>query len=411
MEEEKAREDDALQTVEKPGRQPGRIPADDPEEEATEGHPTMETGDLPDTYNETRVVLLPVSPREVHAYWDVASDDLRRSRLGFDAESGPPHAVLRFHDVTGVSPEGSGGLASLDTSVELEAHSGYFHLCLPGRSYYADLGILNPAGQFASMARSNVVQMPFAEPAPKKVERTDPIGEKHARTEAVGAREAIGAMDAGEAIEAMAADAPISAAAGEQRLLEKSRTLLNLSAGECPENRVEMVPAGRFVEVGVKGAPPMAPSHGARLEPFVEDHVETGMVGGFVGDGWAPSERGGAWLPELEPVAGVLEVRTADSTLSDRPAVIEPMKSAARLPNIEPIAPVSVLELIRRKYIELHRLSGMIWLFFERPIQPPMEDIGPGSHIPFDEARTPDLTEISERRFVMGLSSVSVVKQ
>jgi len=45
---------------------------------------TSEPGDLPDSYGETRVVLLPVEPYLVHVYWEVTFLELKKAkhRLG-----------------------------------------------------------------------------------------------------------------------------------------------------------------------------------------------------------------------------------------------------------------------------------------------------------------------------------------
>jgi hypothetical protein len=111
--------------------------------------PSPAAANLPESYGEPRVTLLPVNPYLVHAYWD------------FDAHALPqpiPPATLRFHDVT----EGSAG-STFDVAVDLAARGWYVPLWSPARSYYVELG-WNEEGGFHLLARSNTVETPRAWP-------------------------------------------------------------------------------------------------------------------------------------------------------------------------------------------------------------------------------------------------------
>src|SRR5215467_4701762 len=85
-----------------------------------------EPGELPELNDRTRVVLMPVSPYLVHAYWDLDS------RTQVDG----PGACLRFHDTTAGQPP-----SSFDIPVTLAARSLYVHLWGPARRYTAELGL------------------------------------------------------------------------------------------------------------------------------------------------------------------------------------------------------------------------------------------------------------------------------
>src|SRR5580693_588605 len=72
-------------------------------------------GDLPSSYGKNRLVLLPVDPFLVYAYWDLAADP-------------PPtagaRAILRFHEST-VAVKGS---RSFDVDLDLAAGHWYVNL-------------------------------------------------------------------------------------------------------------------------------------------------------------------------------------------------------------------------------------------------------------------------------------------
>jgi len=121
----------------------------------------LEEGELPDSYGETRVVLLMVDPYLVHAYWEVSPDTLReaKSRIGDSAQ-----AVLRFYEASG----------SFDVDVDLRARNWYVSLWSADKSYRVDLGLRD--GGFVRLARSNVVSTPPALPRVDAGERFMRVG-------------------------------------------------------------------------------------------------------------------------------------------------------------------------------------------------------------------------------------------
>ena len=120
----------------------------------------QEPGELPNLANETRVVLMVVSPYLVHVYWDL------------DAKSAPPAAPasLRFHDATEGQPS-----SSFDVPVNLDTKSWYVPLWGPARRYSVELGLNRPDG-FVSLARSNSVETPRAWPVAEVRERFLRVG-------------------------------------------------------------------------------------------------------------------------------------------------------------------------------------------------------------------------------------------
>ncbi len=103
--------------------------------------------ELPASYGKNRLVLLPVEPYLLYAYWQLAADP---------APSSGDRAVLRFH----------GASRPFDVDVDLASGKSYVNLWSYGKLYQADLGFRGQDGAFVSLAQSNSVQTPPAHPRP-----------------------------------------------------------------------------------------------------------------------------------------------------------------------------------------------------------------------------------------------------
>lgn len=132
--------------------------------------PKSEQDDLPDSYNETRVVLLPVEPYLLHVYWEVASVELEKAKHQLDGNYGQSQAILRCYDVTNIIFNGMNAHGSFDVYIDLLAKSRYIHLWSPEKSYFVELGFKTRKGRFYPVARSNIAQIPPDWPAPKSDE-------------------------------------------------------------------------------------------------------------------------------------------------------------------------------------------------------------------------------------------------
>jgi len=140
--------------------------------EAFESPPKVasEPVDLPDSYGETGVVLLPVEPYLLHVYWEVTPVELERAKYQIDDEHGQPQTILRCYDVTNILFDGMNAHGSFDVYIDLLARSRYVHLWSPEKSYFVELGFKTEDGRFYPIARSNIAQIPPDWPAPKSDE-------------------------------------------------------------------------------------------------------------------------------------------------------------------------------------------------------------------------------------------------
>jgi hypothetical protein len=125
----------------------------------------------------THIVLLPVEPYRVHAYWDIAAADLKRVQDRF-AENASLQSVLRIRDVTG--PYQKTPRQILEREIDLHSCKCYIPISMPDRVYDAELGLRSNRGQFFSLVQSNEIRTPRAWPAEspadtKKAEKNRPF--------------------------------------------------------------------------------------------------------------------------------------------------------------------------------------------------------------------------------------------
>ena len=120
---------------------------------------------LPESYDQTRVVLLPVDPYLVHVYWEIAPRDEERARRRTRALGPRFQATLRFCDITHTVSDRSNAESQFDVDIELGSGNWYVHLWSPEKRYFVDLGLRTEDGTFVPIARSNVVHTPRAHPS------------------------------------------------------------------------------------------------------------------------------------------------------------------------------------------------------------------------------------------------------
>lgn len=131
-------------------------------EEAIPPSPAPRDGEdvpLPESYGTDRLVLLPIDPYWVHAYWELAAPE----PVGRDEVAGDDsHRILRMYDVTFIAFDGTNAHGFFDIQISGEARNWYINLWSPGKSLCAELGLVRPDGSFTPLVRSNVIQTPQA---------------------------------------------------------------------------------------------------------------------------------------------------------------------------------------------------------------------------------------------------------
>jgi hypothetical protein len=145
----------ALRSLTSMPKQRMAIPAEKPVERPVTRQQYLE---LPKSYGVTELVLLPIDPHWIFAYWEVTPQALSdlMNRLGPRASQG--RYVLRIYDVTAIEFTGSNAHSFFDLPVDLSARNWYINLWSSEKSLVGDLGYLLPDAQFLLLVRSNVVQ-------------------------------------------------------------------------------------------------------------------------------------------------------------------------------------------------------------------------------------------------------------
>jgi hypothetical protein len=127
----------------------------------------LESEELPENDEETKVVLLPVNPYLVHVYWGIAANDREEIGRVVRRLGGRAQPVLRFYDINHVDSDGTGTPGWFEIEIDLRARNWYVHLQSPAKSYCIDLGLRTEGSGFRRLARSNVAETPPAWPSDK----------------------------------------------------------------------------------------------------------------------------------------------------------------------------------------------------------------------------------------------------
>ncbi|MEW6001237.1 MAG: DUF4912 domain-containing protein [Nitrospirota bacterium] len=124
-----------------------------------------ERGELPESYGETRLVLIPIEPYLAHVYWEISPQDMKKTRIQLALKFEGSEPVLRFYDVTDTISDISKFHSFFDVGVQSNSGNWYVHLWSPGRSYFAELGLRIKGGHFFSFSRSNFAILPADRPS------------------------------------------------------------------------------------------------------------------------------------------------------------------------------------------------------------------------------------------------------
>jgi hypothetical protein len=141
---------------------------------------------LPESHGTASLVLLPVNPFLVHAYWEIPEPGVQKARERLGERFPRAEAVLRFCDVT-PGPSGQRHARGFfDVTVEPGAGCRYVDLWSPEKSYVAVFGFRDASGIFVPVRRSNRVSTPRAWSCSREEEAAaDPRSEAGPRSEAV----------------------------------------------------------------------------------------------------------------------------------------------------------------------------------------------------------------------------------
>lgn len=135
-------------------------------------------GDLPQSYDTDRAVLLVRDPYWIHAYWDLSGGTIGRAQA-----RGDHRLILRVQEWV---PGGRHPGYFYDVPVPGTARSWYLRLPGDGRSYRVEVALQFRSGGFETVAVSNLVEVPADGPSPIVADRfVDPADEPSFRPHGV----------------------------------------------------------------------------------------------------------------------------------------------------------------------------------------------------------------------------------
>ena len=130
-----------------------------------------ESGNFPELYGPSRVVLIPVDPYLMHVYWEIDARDIEAARNRLTEKFDQLQLVLRVFNSTSVIFDETKACGCFDITIDLPAGKWYVRRLDPERSYFVDLGIKTESGIFYPIARSNVAETPRGCPQPEEAKR------------------------------------------------------------------------------------------------------------------------------------------------------------------------------------------------------------------------------------------------
>jgi hypothetical protein len=119
-------------------------------------------GEVPAKYGEDRITAIVRDPYCVFVYWEITPASLERARAEFAASDGAASLSLRVYDITDKIFDGKNANSWFDIASVDAIGDWYINTAAPGRSYCVEAGLLDPAGEFHCLARSNPVSTPRA---------------------------------------------------------------------------------------------------------------------------------------------------------------------------------------------------------------------------------------------------------
>jgi hypothetical protein len=115
---------------------------------------------FPQSPGRTDLVLMPIDPHRMHAYWRIEPRDLEDARARLGDAGADARLILRLHDVSLIDFDGANAHDSFDLEVHGLDNGWYLSFWRSNRAYIAELGLRAERGDFASIVRSTHAELP-----------------------------------------------------------------------------------------------------------------------------------------------------------------------------------------------------------------------------------------------------------
>ncbi len=112
-------------------------------------------GELPESYDETKIVLMPCESKWAYAYWDISQKQKNKLR-----QQGGINLSLRLHDVTAFDSNYQNTHKSFEYICRESINNWYLPIPLSDRDYMVEIGYRCIDGKWLSLANSAAVHIP-----------------------------------------------------------------------------------------------------------------------------------------------------------------------------------------------------------------------------------------------------------
>jgi hypothetical protein len=124
---------------------------------------TVNELELPETYNDTRVVVLPKDPVWIYVYWEISKEVVKNLLKQHNGKIDFSSIVLRVYDITDIDFNGKNAHKYFDIKTTPNTLSWYINVGKYNRSCCVDIGYIlenDDQGDYLTVARSNSIAMP-----------------------------------------------------------------------------------------------------------------------------------------------------------------------------------------------------------------------------------------------------------
>ncbi len=129
-------------------------PAKMHDESAPEAYP-----ELPGNYGDNKLVFMLRDPYYGFVYWELQQEKIDQGLKTLARSLDAVRCVLRVHRVD------QRDAGAFDVDVDFRSGKHYLPLSPPGARFYAEIGLLDPEGNFVALAMSNTLALPLDGPS------------------------------------------------------------------------------------------------------------------------------------------------------------------------------------------------------------------------------------------------------
>ena len=119
--------------------------------------------DIPDSYGDNQVTLIPRDPRWVFCYWEIGPEAQTEGLRALGKNPDQTRWNLRVYGFAPSAP-GERNMAG-DLQIDFSTGKSYLELSPSGASFQAELGLMDDEGNFFPIAVSNRIDLPQGRPA------------------------------------------------------------------------------------------------------------------------------------------------------------------------------------------------------------------------------------------------------